>query len=193
MNIKLGLASMAVLAAIALPAYAMPVVFHANLSGANELPANASTATGTALVTFDDVANTMQVDIVFAGLSDVASAGHIHCCTPVPGVGNVSVAVGFTDFPAAASGTYSKTFDLSLDATYTNPFRNGPGGGTAAGAEAALLAGLLGGQAYANIHDSKFPGGEIRGFLIAEPAPFALAMLALGGLAFTRRSSARRQ
>jgi hypothetical protein len=38
-------------------------------------------------------------------------------------------------------------------------------GGTTAGAEAALLAGLEAGQAYLNIHTTMFPGGEIRGFL----------------------------
>jgi len=36
-------------------------------------------------------------------------------------------------------------------------------GGTAAGAEAALVGGLAAGQAYFNIHTSPFPGGEIRG------------------------------
>jgi len=38
-------------------------------------------------------------------------------------------------------------------------------GGTPAGAEAALLAGLAAGQAYLNIHTVNNPGGEIRGFL----------------------------
>jgi CHRD domain len=43
-------------------------------------------------------------------------------------------------------------------------------GGTPAGAEAFLLAGLAAGEAYYNVHSTVFTGGEIRGFL-AVPRP----------------------
>ena len=52
----------------------------------------------------------------------------------------------------------------SLTATYNAPFVTA-NGGTAAGAEAALLAGIAAGKAYFNVHTQSVPGGEIRGFL----------------------------
>jgi hypothetical protein len=48
------------------------------------------------------------------------------------------------------------------------------------GAETALLSGIEGGQAYVNIDDATFPGGEIRGDLtVPVPEPSSLKMLAL--------------
>jgi hypothetical protein len=47
-------------------------------------------------------------------------------------------------------------------------------------AEAAFLAGLNSGLAYANLHDSIFPGGEIRGQLAVTPEPGSLMLLGTG-------------
>jgi len=56
------------------------------------------------------------------------------------------------------------TFDLTLDGTYNTSFLTA-NGGTAASAEAALMADMLAGKTYINIHDASFPGGETRGQL----------------------------
>jgi hypothetical protein len=68
-------------------------------------------------------------------------------------------------------------------------------GGTPAGAEAALLAGLASGSAYLNIHTTLFPGGEIRGFLqpasVPEPATLTLVGLGLGATIRRRRRQSR--
>ena len=103
-----------------------------------------------------------------------------HCCA-LPGVAAI-VAVPFTGFPSATSGTYSNTFDLTLSSTYNSAFVTAHGG-TAAGAEATLIAGLDSGLAYVNIHNATFPNGEIRGQL-ETPLPATLPLLAtgLGGL-----------
>jgi hypothetical protein len=168
------------------------ITYTASLSGLNENPANASAATGSATVTVDTIANTLTVDLTFFGLEVPATASHIHCC--VAPSANVGVALPFTGFPAATAGTYLQTFDLTLTGTYSSSFLTAQGG-TAAGAEAGLLAGLANDMAYVNIHDPVFPGGEIRGFLVPttpEPATFAFVGAVLVGLAIlTRRSRPR--
>ena len=97
----------------------------------------------------------------------------------------------FPGFPAGVtSGSYAYTVDLSAEASYTASFRNTFGGGTVAGAESALLAALLSGKAYVNVHSSFAPGGEIRGFLQRVPdssTTFALLGASLVGLAVLRR------
>jgi hypothetical protein len=114
----------------------------ATLSGANEVPANASTATGTAIGTFDDVSLLLNLTITFNGLTTHANAAHIH--KAVVGV-NGPVIIPFIDVPAATLGTFS--YSGTLIATRATD----------------LLAGLY----YVNIHNTSFPGGEIRGQLVA--------------------------
>jgi hypothetical protein len=68
------------------------------------------------------------------------------------------------------SGTYEMMFDTTQASTFNPAFINA-NGGTPAGAEAALLAGLTNGLAYFNIHTMMFEGGEIRANLVGgEPA-----------------------
>ncbi|MEP6963063.1 MAG: CHRD domain-containing protein, partial [Acidobacteriota bacterium] len=141
-----------------------------------ENPSNASPATGFTTVIIDTVTHFLNVTVTFAGLTGgTASAGHIHCCVAPPT--NVSVAVPYVGFPSATSGNYVATIDLTLVSSYSGTFL-AFGGGTAAGAEAALALGLANGQAYSNIHNSGFPGGEIRGQLTPEPGTFGLVGLA---------------
>ena len=117
--------------------------FFATYSGANEVPPNASTATGTIVGVYDDVNNTIYYNIVFSGLSANATAAHFHA-PAVPGV-NAGVTLGHAGFPTAVtSGNYSK-IDVFTDAQETN-----------------LKAGLM----YSNIHTSLLPGGEIRAQII---------------------------
>ena len=152
-------------------------VFVTTLTGANEVPPTGSAGTGSATVTL--TGNTLLVNEVFSGITAPANGAHIHCCGPV-GV-NEPIAVPFNTFPATTSGTFSGTFDLTQAATYTAAFLSSSGG-TAALAEAALIAGLNAGQAYANIHDVNNPGGEIRGQLAPTtlPEPASAAFLLLG-------------
>ena len=149
------------------------------LNGANEIPPNGSSATGTATLTLNG--DTLTVNEVFAGLiGGSATAAHIHCCAPLGT--NAGVAVPLVSFPSATSGTYVQSFDLTLLATYNGTFVTN-NGGTAASAEAALIAGLNAGQAYVNIHDATYPGGEIRGQLQAVPEPATWSLLSLSALA----------
>jgi MYXO-CTERM domain-containing protein len=82
---------------------------------------------------------------------------------------------------------YDMTFDLTNTASYNGSFVAN-NGGTAAGAMSALLTGLSEGRAYLNIHTNMFPSGEIRGFLVPEPASGLIALFGLGMLVLRRRS-----
>ena len=133
------------------------------LLGSNETPPNASTATGSALVILESDNNTLDVNVTFAGLiGGPAVAAHIHCCAS-PGVAAI-VAVNFPNFPAATSGQYVNSFDLSVAGTYNAAFITAHGG-TVDSAKAAFITALKTGQTYVNIHNATFPGGEIRGQL----------------------------
>ena len=115
---------------------------NATLSGSSEVPANGSTASGSVIGTFNTTTNQLNLTISFNGLSVNASAGHIH--NGASGV-NGSVVVPFGGVPASTSGTF----------TYSGVF---------SGADATAL---LAGNTYVNIHNTIFPGGEIRGQLSA--------------------------
>jgi len=166
------------------------ITYVADLSGLNENPVNASPGTGFAQVSLDDVAHTMRVQVSFANLLGTTTASHIHCCAVPPTNAPVATQTpSFTGFPLGVmAGTYDHTFDTLDPATYRAGFLTSSGG-TAAGAEAVLAAGLAAGEAYLNIHTDVFPGGEIRGILeaVPEPGTFVLAGLALAGVCLRRK------
>jgi hypothetical protein len=150
------------------PASASIITYNVILSGAESVPVVVTTASGSATVTIDDVADTVQVVLNFTGLiGGAASAAHIHCC--VLPTANGPVVIPFTGFPTSTSGTYSNTFT---------------------GISSLNILGIEAGLAYINIHDTIFPGGEIRGDILPQaivtsgvPEPDSIALLALGSLA----------
>ena len=155
------------------------------------LPEGGPTATGTgfARVTFDVDIFSMHVEANFSGLSGNTSASHIHCCTTIPGVGNAGVSTqvpSFAGFPLGVkSGTYDRTFDMNLAASWNPAYLSANGGIN--GAFNALVAGLQNDRGYLNIHSSTFPGGEIRARLAEVPEPATALMLGIGLAFFARQ------
>ena len=124
------------------PAAATAQNFTITLSGLQEVPANASTAIGTASVDLNAAETMITVNASWTGLGSNATAGHIHGPAG-PGV-NVGVLFGFAGVPAATSGSIpSQSFSITP----------------------AQVADLKAGQHYVNIHSASLPGGEIRGQL----------------------------
>jgi len=102
-----------------------------------EVPPDASTATGFATFSYDNTTNELTYNITFSGLSSTETGAHIH-----QGVVGVDGPIQFT----LLSGS-PKTGTVTLSASQ----------------ETSLLAGEL----YVNIHSNNFSGGEIRGQIIA--------------------------
>ena len=115
------------------------------LSGAQEVPVNASAATGTVVGSYETQSGLLAIKVTYSGLTANASAAHIHRA-PAGVNGPVQIdfgALGFTF--GAQSGTFSKIIHLT-------PTQS---------------ADLLAGNLYVNIHNASFPGGEIRAQLNA--------------------------
>jgi len=169
-------------ASLTAPRARADATFTASLSGANEIPPVASPATGSATVTL--TGNILTVDVFFSGLTAPPAAALLQFA---PAGKNGPAVVFLTSFPSTTSGSYTagNTFDLTLTGTYAGSFVTVYGGGTAAGAETALLADMFAGNTYIDIHDANFPGGEIRGQLSetqnnATPEPGTILLFGTG-------------
>jgi hypothetical protein len=161
--------------ATAVPASAAILHYAATLNGASESPPNASTGSGNAEITIDDVALTMRVQASFTGLLGNTTACHIHAPTAVALTGTAAVATTTPFFAGFPIGVKSGLYDLTLDLTAASSFNPSyitANGGTALAAQAVLLGSIATGNAYFNIHSTVVPGGEIRGFLqLFNPVP----------------------
>ncbi len=115
-------------------------IFTAYLSSAQEVPTNASTATGYARIVLNESAGTITYTVVFSGLSSNQQGSHIHA--PAAIGANVGVAINFPPV-GGTSGTLTGT--VSITPTQISQLRAHLG--------------------YVNIHSATFPGGEIRGQL----------------------------
>lgn len=110
------------------------VKYTATLTGAQEVPAFTTTATGTFEGVFNTNTKILSYTITYSGITP--TAWHLH-----KGAVGVSGDVVF-----------------NLGTTFTSPYSGATIALTAA-QEADLVAGLF----YANMHSVKSPGGEIRG------------------------------
>lgn len=123
------------------------------MSGANENPARATPATGTATYTL--TGNLLTFVVTVNGLTGPATASHIHSA---PAGVNGNVIVPFVTATVASGNVTSGTIDLS------QPIANGNTSIT--GDSLRVL--LSNGNAYTNVHTVLYGGGEIRGQIIKQ-------------------------
>jgi Cu/Zn superoxide dismutase len=126
--------------------------FTANLSSAQEVPPNASTATGFGRVTLNDAETSITASVYYSGLGTNVTAGHIHG-------------------PAAIGVNGPVIFNLNP----TTGVTSGQVVNFTAAVTPTQVADLKAGLWYFNIHTTGFGGGEIRGQLAVD-SPFLAAM-----------------
>ncbi|NPU12489.1 CHRD domain-containing protein [Bradyrhizobium sp. 83002] len=136
MNRKLVLAVLVSTCVAALPsAHAETVILKSELKAANEVPPNASAASGTAEASFDTTTKTLVWKITFSGLSGPPIGAHFHGPSE-PGK-NAGIVLPFKSPESPITGASALTDAQAAD--------------------------LIAGKWYANIHTQANPGGEIRG------------------------------
>ncbi len=110
------------------------------LSGANEVPAVVTSATGTTTGTYNQTTKILSISTTLVGITP--TAGHIHTqLVPTNATKSGGVTFGFTSLTSPV--IYTTTTPLT------------------AAQEADLLNGIM----YVNFHTPANPGGEIRGNL----------------------------
>lgn len=166
------------------PAQAV-TVFVAELSGANEVPPNASPATGFGTFILNDAETELSFDIDYSGLiGGTVSGAHFHN-------GPAGVAAGIVRRVASAGAGLDGSFVGVWSSTDPPLAGVDPNRGPLT---PALVSELFAGNIYFNIHTSPtFPGGEIRDQLQAVPEPGTLMLLSTGILGLLGYVWRRRQ
>jgi len=142
----------------ALPACGAIIYLEASIDGLQEVPPNASPATGYGTMNYDTVSKLLSWSIDYVGLLTPASAAHFHKAPPGVGGPVVVPIPGVSGTSGTAIGSATLTAAQATD----------------------LLAHLW----YVNIHTPTFPGGEIRGQVVPEPSTLALVSLGAASLSF---------
>jgi Cu/Zn superoxide dismutase len=115
--------------------------FKADLSSAQEVPANDSKGKGKAEITIDSATKEITFKVDFEGLSGDAVAAHIHG-------------------PAAAGANAGVELNIGMLGGLKSPIQ---GKTTLTDAQ---LADITGGKTYVNVHTAANKGGEVRGQIV---------------------------
>ena len=125
----------------ATPAFALKIPIQASLTGAGEVPPNASAARGLMQGTFDTDTNTLQWTVTYSGITTPVIGAHFH--GPISYLGltpeeNAPIQVGT---PGNLASPFHSVAQISDEQAKD----------------------LKDGRYYFNLHSKKFPAGEIRG------------------------------
>jgi hypothetical protein len=152
-----------VLVAVAFsPVRAQLVEFRATIAATQETTGSVSPATGWAVLLYDVATNKFDLTVSLTGLDNTITASHLH--EAAPGVaGPVVTPLGAEAAYVRSGSTITGTFtDVTYAGTPLTLLRNGT---------------------YINFHSASYPGGEIRGQLIAQPVKLAALLRAPTGSA----------
>jgi hypothetical protein len=122
-------------------AMAAQIRFVATLTGAGEVPPNATTGNGRAAATLDTATKAFRYEVTYSGLTGPAVAAHFH--GPASPGQNAPPIIAIKSLASPMTGKAALTDGQIGD--------------------------LLGGMWYFNIHTSAHPTGEIRGQLAKTP------------------------
>jgi hypothetical protein len=134
-NLATVMLALAGLACTIPAARAETIGLKADLKGTNEVPPNASPATGTAEATLDTETRHLSYTITFSGLTGPALGAHFH--GPIEAGKNAGIVLPFKSVLSPIEGDATLTENQAAD--------------------------LVAGKWYANIHTAANPGGELRG------------------------------
>lgn len=164
--------SVSTLLAVGLAANAGLVLAHdvdSHLEGLSEVPSVATAAVGKFSATIDEAGGSIQYRLAFNGLEGDVRQAHIHFGQRKVN-GGIMVYLCQTTFnpdPTGLAPTCPQSGVVTGTLTAANVI--GPTGqGVDAGGFADLVAAIKAGAAYANVHSTKFPGGEVRAQLTSK-------------------------
>jgi glucose/arabinose dehydrogenase len=152
-------------------------IFVARLDGAQEVPANASTAKGYGVFFLNKDMTALTFTVTVAGIDFTGSQtadpmddllnAHIHA--PAPRGTNAGVRFGFIGTPfndTAPQDVVVTPFTSGAGGTVTSKWDLSEGNNTTLTAQ---LPNILAGQSYINFHTRRLPGGEVRGQIEENP------------------------
>ncbi|MCH7905186.1 MAG: CHRD domain-containing protein [Armatimonadetes bacterium] len=139
-------------------------VFNDPVDASQVVPPTGELATGTAVGTYDDVTNMLNINVAVGVFNAIypPTAAHIHRA------------------PFGANGGVFHVLGVAGGVNYTNPNTNFV-------LNAAQEVDFLNNLYYVQIHTSLNPGGAVRGQLNPVPEPASLFALGIGALVLARR------
>lgn len=166
MKLRIALTSsialtLAALAALGLRASAdnREVTLRARLRGTEEVPPIRTSATATLRASLDEGKQLISFTLEYRNLSASPTAAHIHFGQRGVNGGVVAFFCGGGGQPACPAGTSGKVTGTIRPANVVDLSAQG----IAAGDYDGLVYAIRTGNAYANIHNARFPTGEVRG------------------------------
>lgn len=139
------------------------VSLRATLSGLNEVPPTASRATATLRASLDESRQQMSFTLEYRNMTAPPTAAHIHFGQTKVNGGVIAFLCGGSTKPACPTTTSGRITGTIGPVDVVGPTDQG----ITAGDYAGLIYALRTGTAYANIHSSTFPNGELRGQISA--------------------------